>query len=63
MPYPRRYYKRTKTGKVLKFAEKDIKSCRWCGTMFVVDTQKDFCSKWCITVSDAYGDVVLIRKD
>ena len=63
MGYPRRFYRRTKMGKALKVDEKSIKSCRWCGTFFIVKTQKDFCSVFCYIVSEAYSDVLLIRRD
>jgi hypothetical protein len=63
--YPRRFYRRTKSGRALKYPENTIASCRWCGTYFIeYPHKKDYCSKKCKSLVENMGEVshLLVRK-
>jgi hypothetical protein len=46
MTLPRRFYRRTKNGKTLKYPENSVRPCRWCGTYFIINEgREDFCCK------------------
>jgi len=58
MNYPRRFYRRTKTGKSLNVTENNIGVCRWCGTHFIRRKYDDFCTDNCFMWSKEAGEML-----
>jgi len=60
--FPKRFYRKTKTGRVLKYPDKDVAFCRWCGTAFVKAKYKDFCADYCYNMSEQLPNLLSFNR-
>lgn len=62
--YPKRFYRRTKKGRELKFPERMLEFCRWCGTCYVSyqDNKNHIAGLCCKACYTLYVTMGIYRK-